>query len=230
MHEDGVVACEADGALSLFNPATERLRGATFQPIPADAAPTSYHLFAADGITPLAPDEVPLARALHHGRVSHEEIVIAPPDRPARLVSCSGQAIIGEDGRRLGAVVTMHGSTAQRRNEDALRQLADHDALTGLPNRAVFSNRLEAPLSRQIAVAVMFIDLDDFKQINDELGHNVGDRVLATAAERIKATVKDTTPRRAWAAMSSSCSALMSPLRKLPRASPSDSGPRSLRP
>lgn len=139
--EDGVVACEANGALSLFNPATERLHGATFRSIPAGETPATYHLFAADGVTPLAPDEVPLTRALHHGHVSHEEIVIAPPDRPARLVTCSGQAIIGEDGRRLGAVVTMHDITAQRRNEDALRQLADHDVLTGLPNRTVFSDR-----------------------------------------------------------------------------------------
>jgi diguanylate cyclase (GGDEF)-like protein len=76
-----------------------------------------------------------------------------------------------------------------------LVHLASHDALTGLPNRLLFTQKLETAVSEAAAsgeqLAVLFVDLDRFKQINDQYGHAVGDRVLASVARRIQLVLSD---------------------------------------
>ena len=79
--------------------------------------------------------------------------------------------------------------------KDILDYQAHHDGLTGLPNRLLFNDRLahgiEHAKRHSIKLALFFIDLDDFKQINDSLGHQVGDKVLITVAERLKAKIRN---------------------------------------
>ena len=74
-----------------------------------------------------------------------------------------------------------------------MRQLAFHDTLTGLPNRALLIDRLERALARadrqSARIAILFIDLDNFKLINDGLGHSAGDRLLMAFAERLQACI-----------------------------------------
>ena len=83
---------------------------------------------------------------------------------------------------------------ALRDNEDTLRRLAFYDQLTGLPNRALFNDRLELAIAQAQRsnryVAVMFIDVDRFKLINDSLGHSAGDALLRELADRIKASLR----------------------------------------
>jgi len=85
--------------------------------------------------------------------------------------------------------------------KDILYHQAHHDVLTGLPNRTLFNERLEHGIKKSKAkdrqLALFFIDLDQFKQINDSLGHDIGDRVLQVTAERLKAKIrkKDTLAR-----------------------------------
>lgn len=78
---------------------------------------------------------------------------------------------------------------------ERVAHLAHHDVLTGLPNRSTFEQRLQASLSRAARkreqLAVLYIDLDDFKPINDRYGHDAGDRVLRVVAKRLLATVRD---------------------------------------
>jgi diguanylate cyclase (GGDEF)-like protein len=80
--------------------------------------------------------------------------------------------------------------------ERQLHHQATHDALTGLPNRAYFHDvvvhALTTDLGARTLCAVMFIDLDDFKRVNDSLGHAVGDRVLVTVADRIRNSIRPT--------------------------------------
>lgn len=75
-----------------------------------------------------------------------------------------------------------------------LRHVASHDALTDLPNRALFDDRLEQALARSARnarpLAVMVVDLDGFKRVNDSLGHSTGDRVLTETAQRLRAAVR----------------------------------------
>jgi len=81
-----------------------------------------------------------------------------------------------------------------QKQKDILYDQAHHDALTGLPNRALFSDRLKHGIEQakrhKTEIALFFIDLDRFKQINDSLGHQVGDRVLIAVAERLKAKIR----------------------------------------
>ena len=82
-----------------------------------------------------------------------------------------------------------HEVAERRLSEERMQQMASHDALTGLPNRSLLSERLNQALvaaeRNQQIIAVLFIDLDHFKQINDTLGHDAGDQVLCQIAEKI---------------------------------------------
>jgi len=87
-------------------------------------------------------------------------------------------------------VVLEHELATAKQKEEAARHAAFHDPLTGLANRALFNDRLNHGLAQAKrhgwSLAVMFVDLDKFKAINDSLGHQAGDRVLLTIAERLK--------------------------------------------
>jgi diguanylate cyclase (GGDEF)-like protein len=101
---------------------------------------------------------------------------------------------IVEGDKILGSVVTFKDITERKALEEQLQHQAFHDPLTDLPNRALFLDRLEHALTRadrlETKVAVLFTDLDNFKVINDSLGHKTGDRLLIAVAERLKTCLR----------------------------------------
>jgi len=98
-----------------------------------------------------------------------------------------------EDGVRIGVARDV---TALRQAEEELRFLAHHDPLTGVTNRALFKDRLESALRaahrHQSSLALLFLDINDFKAVNDAHGHVMGDRVLCTVARRLESCIRET--------------------------------------
>ncbi|MEP0929738.1 MULTISPECIES: ATP-binding protein [Cyanophyceae] len=116
----GIVACNAEGVLTLFNQAAREFHGLPKQPLPPEQWAEGYDLYRADGQTPLPLAEIPLFRALQGETVDNAEIVIAPKTGPARTLLANGQAIVDAQGKRQGAVVVMHDIT-ERKQAEAMR-------------------------------------------------------------------------------------------------------------
>lgn len=101
-----------------------------------------------------------------------------------------------EDGSLRGYVKIMRDKTAQRMEEERTHFLANHDALTGLPNRISFSNQLHKALAlsdrTHVPLVILLLDLDKFKQVNDTFGHHTGDLLLKEVALRILSSIRET--------------------------------------
>ncbi|CAA9542657.1 MAG: Sensory box/GGDEF family protein [uncultured Thermomicrobiales bacterium] len=325
--EDGIVACDADGVLTLFNRAARALHGLVAEPLDSVRWAERYDLYHGDGVTPLRTEEIPLVRALRGEVVRDVEMVVAPKGGEPRTLHASGRALVAANGEKIGAVVSMHDVTdritaaarvreaetrfrtlveqipaityvravggpdhvagdfiyvspqlqtmlgypaqdwirdralrdgalheddrdtvgAERGRADAtgtpldaeyrlvgpdgrcvwvrdsavlirdeagrplrwqgvmldvterraaevrLAHQALHDPLTDLPNRTLFLDRLRLAAARATRdgeqAAVLFVDLDRFKVVNDSLGHAQGDQLLMAVGPRLRAVL-----------------------------------------
>ena len=118
------------------------------------------------------------------------ELPYRHPDGGERVLSVSATPLPAPDGTIEGSLGMVSDITSARRNELELRHAALHDSLTGLPNRALLLDRLEHALARQASTAVVFVDLDQFKIVNDSRGHGAGDELLVAVARRLSSAVR----------------------------------------
>jgi diguanylate cyclase (GGDEF)-like protein/PAS domain S-box-containing protein len=157
-------------------------------------------------------DGAPLDRIVHAEDLDHlggfiDHLLHSAPESvrtiEARLVRADESTIHAEivasnlldEPEVDGLVLTIRDVSGRRRLEDQLRHQAFHDPLTGLSNRALFVDRVEHALNRArrddvVTPAVAFIDLDDFKLVNDSLGHGAGDQLLQEVAERLRSCLR----------------------------------------
>ncbi|CAN5334883.1 hypothetical protein BH24PSE2_BH24PSE2_21050 [soil metagenome] len=105
---DGIVACDETGRLILFNRSTRELHGVHEEAIPPEKWAEHYNLYRADGETLMEKSEVPLYRAFQGETVKNQEMVIAPKDAPRRVLLANGSPMFDKQGRKLGAVASMH--------------------------------------------------------------------------------------------------------------------------
>ncbi|MBD1838848.1 PAS domain S-box protein [Coleofasciculus sp. FACHB-501] len=120
--EAGIVACDANGVLTLFNQASRAFHGLPEQPLAAEQWAEYYDLYLPDGKTPMKREDIPLFRALQEEHIRDVEMVIAPKSGKVRTLLASGQAFFDLQGTKLGAVVAMHDITERKRAEEALRE------------------------------------------------------------------------------------------------------------
>jgi diguanylate cyclase (GGDEF)-like protein/PAS domain S-box-containing protein len=315
----GVIACDSDGRLTLFNRAAREFHGLGPEAITPDKWALQYDLYAPDGKTRLRAAEIPLMRALNGETVHDQEMAIASDAQQVRLVLASGKAMMDSKGRKLGAVAAIKDVTAIKQtkkriaeNEQRLRTITDNlpvyiayvdselvyrfanatynglggmraadmigkpvvevigaeafelreryfleclsgaevrfetetvkngrtrtlqsvyiphiddgrvagiyilstditplkqqerqlqiqarvDSLTGLPNRRAYEERLHEAVARSgrtgEGLALLYLDVDHFKQINDSFGHAAGDEVLKEFGRRLRMAVRST--------------------------------------
>jgi diguanylate cyclase (GGDEF)-like protein len=180
--DEPTALCDADGVLTFFNRAASELLGAPPERMASELRPAHYRVSRPDG-TPMAADELPLVRALREGVVRGVEVVVEGPHGGQHRLVARGRAVRGAEHGVLGAVVVLREVT------EAL-----HDTLTGLPNRALLEDHVRRALERSErkgwVTAMLAIDIDQFRHVNDRLGLEAGDRVLVEVARRLETALR----------------------------------------
>jgi diguanylate cyclase (GGDEF)-like protein/PAS domain S-box-containing protein len=136
-----------------------------------------------------------ITRARNQNSMYTSEFRILRPDGEIRWLNVRSTTMKTADGRILGRVGTAIDITEEKQSKQVLEHLATHDTLTNLPNRSLFYDIVMHAITlakREMkSVVVMFIDLDDFKTINDEFGHVMGDRILQEVSVKLKRCVRE---------------------------------------
>ena len=136
-----------------------------------------------------------VGEAIHHGTPYELELIPICTDGVTRICLVRGQAVMNADGQVTRLFGSLQDITERKQMEEQVRQLAFYDSLTQLPNRRMLFDRLSQAMAaskRSLRYgAVMILDLDNFKPVNDQHGHLVGDLLLVEAARRLSGCVRE---------------------------------------
>ncbi|MGZ5112992.1 MAG: bifunctional diguanylate cyclase/phosphodiesterase [Usitatibacter sp.] len=139
--------------------------------------------------------EAALRHAVKNGTDFQVDYRVVWADGTEHWIANRGQVHRGEDGRAQRVIGVAMDITDRKIAEQRIAHMAHHDALTGLPNRVLLRDRIQQAIAQAhrnaVQLAVLFIDLDRFKTINDSLGHQLGDRLLQSVASRILVCVRE---------------------------------------
>ena len=188
-----VMVCDALGEVILINRAMERFTGLN----PTGVLPqiiAAYHTLSHPDGTPVAPGESPMERALRGELVHNIEMIVTPGSGKQSRMVAEGERLSAPDGSVLGAIVVWRDITEQRAAEESLAFQTLHDTLTGLPNRALFIDRLRSSLVRAPrygwSTAVLAINLDHFADLAIRVGEGSADTLLLEVAQRLEVTLR----------------------------------------
>lgn len=190
---DGVIATDRDGRVQFMNPVAEDLVGCPLGGVMGSPVEAFFQLFDDDNLERRAD---PVTEALADGQPTRKQTGTLRRGAVDDSIPVEVQASPIRDDRQqlLGVVLVVRDISEQRRAEAALARLAHLDGLTGLPNRAALLPQLEAMISNANRLgnllAVFFLDLDGFKDVNDRFGHRVGDQLLVQVARRLKDSLR----------------------------------------
>lgn len=190
---DGVIRTDDRGMIDYLNPAAERLTG--WSVAAAYGQPLAEAFRVIDPVSQL-PLLDPVARCLRERRTIAfgGDRLLVRRDGTTLAVRDTASPLAGRDGRLLGAVLTFRDVTQLRTLEREMSFLAEHDPLTGLLNRRAFEERLDRSLEagqrRRQTHALLYLDLDRFKLVNDSFGHLAGDELLKQVATRLETRLR----------------------------------------
>ncbi|WP_235892566.1 sensor domain-containing protein [Mycolicibacterium hodleri] len=195
--DEAVVVLAHTGRVISVNPAVRQLLGT----LPDDEA--DYDALVGHWINsretvmhdpdghPLDPEDRPILRTLRTGIPYLGEVFTVDRQDGARMwLAMNARRLNPDEGEDSAILVSFRDITATRSTTERLAHQASHDALTGLPNRVHLVEQASRLHAEGTLAAVLFVDLDDLKRVNDSLGHDAGDAVIQAAARRLRASVR----------------------------------------
>ena len=201
-----IIATDTKGLITVFNHGAEQLLTYTAEEIIGKKTPELFHdrdemnAYAKTLSTRFGFDITPgfealISSALHDKKQDEQEWTFVRKDGSRVPVRLAVTAMHNDSGDISGYLGIATDISEHREAEAAIKQLAYFDPLTGLPNRAQLTDRINYTLGRarrnQEEFALIFLDLDRFKNVNDSLGHQVGDELLIQLAQRLRSALRD---------------------------------------
>jgi len=191
---DAVISTDIAGTVTYLNPVAEKMTGWSWQE--ASGRPLQEVLRIIDGDS-REPALNPLAMAMLHNKSVglSANCVLIRRDGHESAIEDTAAPIRDPRGRVTGAVIVFHDVSVARAMSLRMSYLAQHDFLTELPNRLLLNDRLTQAIAaaqrHRTSLAVLFLDVDHFKHVNDALGHGIGDQLLQSIAQRLLTCVRN---------------------------------------